>query len=328
MLNIQIVGTGIYLPEKKVFSSSLDQTLGLPVGSVEKKSGVVSRYFTQSHETTSYMGAKAALAAVKKAGLQLTDIDVIVSACGAGEQLIPATSALIQKQLGLDKSGIPCFDINATCLSFITALDVLSYLIAGGRYQRALIVSSDIPSVGINWRDMESCTIFGDGAAACIIEKSSGSNQIISAYMETHSIGSTYCQLEAGGTRIPPSQPFSHEQYGLFCMDGKNVFKLAKRLVINTRDVVFKKAGLTMQDIDWFIPHQASKLAMHHLRRSLQIPIEKLVDIYANHGNQMAASIPTALHYLIENGTLQRGQLLYFLGTGAGISSGGMIVEY
>lgn len=117
------------------------------------------------------MGAQAALIAVQKANIQLTDIDVIISACGVYEQPIPCTAALIQKQLGLEQSGIACFDVNSTCLSFISALDIASYLIEGGRFKRALIVSSDIASAGLNWQDMETCTIFGDGAAACVLEK-------------------------------------------------------------------------------------------------------------------------------------------------------------
>lgn len=324
---IRIIGMGKYLPQNKVLSSALDVKLSLPPGSVEKKSGLVSRHFASLHETTSYMGAKAALEAVKNAHLKLTDIDVIVSACGVGEQAIPSTSSLIQKQLGLETSGITCFDINSTCLSFLTALDTMAYLIESGRFKRALIVSSDIPSSGLNWQDMETCTIFGDGAAACVIEKSDGTSRILSTHMETHSIGSTYCRLEAGGTRILPSHP-DYQRYALFDMDGKKVFKLASRLVAHTKEIVFNKAGLAMDAIDWFIPHQASKLAMHHVRKNLRIPREKFVDIYATHGNQMAASIPTVLYSLIESKKLQRGQLIYVMGTGAGISSGGMIMEY
>jgi 3-oxoacyl-[acyl-carrier-protein] synthase-3 len=274
------------------------------------------------------MGAQAALLAIKYAGISLTDIDVIISACGAAEQPIPCTAILIQKQLGLEKSGIPCFDINSTCLSFLTALDTTSYLIDAGRFQRALIISSDIPSLGINWNDMETCTIFGDGAAACILEKSTGSHRIIASHMESHSLGSEYCRLEAGGTRMPPSQPFDHERYGLFYMDGKKVFKLASQVMEQSHKTLFKKAGLTIKDIDWVVPHQASLLAMHHIRKRLNIPTEKFVNIYTTHGNQMAASLPSALSHHVHAKKIERGQLIYLVGTGAGISVAGMILEY
>jgi 3-oxoacyl-[acyl-carrier-protein] synthase-3 len=328
MRNVKISGMGRYLPTNKVQSSSLDAQFGFPLGTFEKKSGLTSRHFATAHETTSYMAARAALEAIKNADIQLHDIDVIIGACGAQEQAIPSTASLIQKQLGLDQSGIPCFDINSTCLSFVTALDIISYLVHADRYKKALIVSSDIPSAGLNWNDMETCSIFGDGAAACILEKSDGSSRIINALQETHSIGSDYCRVEAGGTRIPPSKPFDHQQFGLFYMDGKKVFKLAKRLVMHAHEQLFSQAQLSLDAISWVIPHQASLLAMNHVRKQLKIPTEKFVDIYATHGNQMAASIPNALYTLIQSNQLKRGQLIYMLGTGAGISASGMILEY
>src|ERR1043165_4572493 len=141
MPNIKIVSMGKYLPKNKILSFDLDAKLGLSPGSVEKKSGLISRHFSEANETTSFMGAAASLEAIRNANIELTSIDVIVSACGAGEQPIPSTASLIQKQLGLGKSGVACFDINSTCLSFLTAIDILSYLISNERFKRALIVS-------------------------------------------------------------------------------------------------------------------------------------------------------------------------------------------
>lgn len=325
---VKITGLGQYLPENTILSTHLDQQLNLPAGSVEKKSGLVSRHFASAHETTSYMGAQAALRAMGHAGLSFQDIDLIIGACGAAEQPIPCTAALIQKQLGLEKSGIPCFDINSTCLSFLTALETCAYLLDAGRFNRALIVSSEIPSKGLNWKDMETCTIFGDGAAACVLERSNSSNRIIASHMLTYSEGATYCRLEAGGTLMPPAQPFDRDRHGLFYMDGKKVFKLASQLLEPLHEQLLSKAGVTMGDIDWVIPHQASLLAMHHIKKRLDIPTEKIVDIYASHGNQMAASIPSALSHQVHAKKIQRGQLIYLLGTGAGISAAGIILEY
>lgn len=325
---VKITGMGRYLPRKKVLSSELDSQLNLPAGSVQKKSGLISRHFASPDETTSYMGAQAALIAVQQANIQLTELDAIISACGVSEQAIPCTSALIQKQLGLEQTGIACFDINSTCLSFITALDIASYLVEGGRYKRVLIVSSDIASAGLNWQDMETCTIFGDGAAACVLEKSDGTQRILSSHHETHSIGATFCQIEAGGTRLPAKNPLKNLEQGLFYMDGKKVFKLAAKLVDSLVENLLCKAKLTMRDIDWFIPHQASLLAMHHIQKRVNIPTEKFVSIYSNHGNQIAASIPTALCTLIDSKQLHRGQLVLLMGTGAGLAAGGIIMEY
>ncbi|HHF0524103.1 TPA: beta-ketoacyl-ACP synthase III [Legionella anisa] len=325
---VQITGMGYYLPRNKVLSTELDFQLNLPQGSVQKKSGLISRHFASPDETTSYMGAQAALVAVRQAHIKLTEIDAIISACGVGEQAIPCTSALIQKQLGLEQSGTACFDVNSTCLSFISALDIASYLIEGERYKRVLIVSSDIASAGLNWQDMETCTIFGDGAAACVLENSNGTNRILSSHHETHSIGSTFCQIEAGGTRLPAKNPLQNIEQSLFYMEGKKVFKLASKLLDSLMENLLNKANLSMNDIDWFIPHQASLLAMHHVQKRLHIPTEKFVSIYPFHGNQIAASIPTALCTLIDSKQLQRGQLVLLMGTGAGLAAGGIVLEY
>ncbi|KTD39923.1 beta-ketoacyl-ACP synthase III [Legionella parisiensis] len=324
---VKITGMGCYLPRNKVLSTELDFQLNLPTGSVQKKSGLISRHFASPDETTSYMGAQAALVAVRQANIQLAEIDAIISACGVGEQAIPCTSALIQKQLGMEQSGTACFDVNSTCLSFISALDIASYLVDGERYKRVLIVSSDIASAGLNWQDMETCTIFGDGAAACILEKSDGTNRILSSHHETHSIGSSFCQIEAGGTRLTKN-PLSSIEKSLFYMEGKKVFKLASKLLDSLMENLLDKANLSMNDIDWFVPHQASLLAMHHVQKRLNIPPEKFVSIYPYHGNQIAASIPTALCTLVDSKQLHRGQLVLLMGTGAGLAAGGLILEF
>lgn len=325
---VKIIGMGRYLPKNKVLSSELDKKLNLPAGSVQKKSGLIARHFAAAEETTSYMGAQAALAAVHKAQIKLTDLDAIISACGVGEQAIPCTAALIQKQLGLGESGITCFDINSTCLSFVSALDVAAHLLAGGRFRRILIVASDIASAGINWQDMETCTIFGDGAAACIIEQSAGPHRILGAHHETHSIGAELCKVEAGGTRLPAREALQNEEQALFYMEGKRVFKLASKLLDTLMEQLLSKTKISLDDIHWVVPHQASLLAMHHIQKRLHIPIEKFVSIYPHHGNQIAASIPSALCHLIDNHQLQRGQLVLLLGTGAGLATGGLILEY
>lgn len=325
---VKIIGMGHYLPRNKVLSTDLDTKLNLAPGSVQKKSGLISRHFASADETTSYMGAQAALAALEKAQLKLSDIDAIIGACGVGEQPIPCTAALIQKQLGLEQSGITCFDVNSTCLSFISAMDIASYLLTGGRFRRVLIVSSDIASSGLNWEDMETCTIFGDGAAACILEPSHASHRILSSHFVTYSIGSTLCKIDAGGTRLPPSKPLQDPRQGLFHMEGKKVFKLAAKAVDHLMEQLLAKAQLSLNDIHWIVPHQASLLAMHHIQKRLHIPREKFVSIYPDHGNQIAASIPTALCHLINSNQLQRGQLVLLIGTGAGLAAGGLILEY
>jgi 3-oxoacyl-[acyl-carrier-protein] synthase-3 len=247
------------------------------------------------------------------------------------EQPIPCTASLVQRRLGLESSGIAAFDINSTCLSFLSALDSISYMVESERFKHVLIVSSDIPSLGLNWEHMESCTIFGDGAAAVVLSKSSdeSSTSILSSRMETYSEGSKYCQVQAGGTKMHPSQfKESLDEYILFEMDGKAAYKLTASVIDGFIERLFKGTNLSIDDMSLVVPHQASLLAMHHLRKKLGVPEDKLIDIFSTHGNQVAASIPTALHEAFLNRRVKQGDKLLLIGTGAGISLGGMILEY
>ena len=327
MLPVTLQGLGYYLPKRRVHANELDEQLRLPLGTVEKKSNLRIRHVVSADESASFMAAVAAKQALKKANVETSKLDLIISACGVSQQWLPCTAALVQRQLGLEGTGIACFDVNSTCLSFITALDIASHFIAANRYQCILIVSGDVTSCALNWENLEASSIFSDGGAACVLTPSKGVNRIIASHFETYSEGIDDCCLKAGGTNRPHTKPFDPLE-GLFHMDGKRIFKLASKVLEQVHARLLKKANVTMQDIDFVIPHQASQLALDHLRKRLDIPKSKFIDQFSQYGNQMASSIPTALTILADSGKLHRGQLLYLLGTGAGLSAGGIVLEY
>jgi 3-oxoacyl-[acyl-carrier-protein] synthase-3 len=332
----KILGSGTFRPDREVTSIELDDRLKRRHGWVENKSGVKCRRFAGENDTTVSMATNAARAAFANAGwskIAVGDIDCIISASGTMEQAIPCSASLIQKALGLSHMNIPCFDVNSTCLSFLTALDNASALMTVGRYRRILLVSSDIPSLGLNWDHMESSLIFGDGAAAMILERStygfSASATIKGSHMETYSLAANVCQVQAGGTKFHPSrQNGDLSKLALFEMDGKAAYKVTAANIDGFLSTLFAGTGLQMKDIDLVIPHQASLLAMQHLRKKLKIPQEKLVDIFADHGNQIAASIPTAFHIALSSGRVNPGDNILLIGTGAGISLAGMILQF
>ena len=314
-------------PEKCVSSEKLDDMLNLPQGTVLKKSGLHERYFVGDGETAAGLGAKATTAALSQGDLSCDDIDLIIGASGVAQQPIPCNAALIQAELGWQKTGIPCFDVNSTCLSFLTALNVASALLNTHQYKRILIVSSELPSKGLNWDDLDSCTIFGDGAAACIVERSELEKRHYTHQLITLSEGMNYCKIDAGGTKIPPAQ-IENRQDGLFHMDGQSIYKIAGQTLSHIHQSILEKANLTMDQIDYVIPHQASGLALKHARRRLKIPRDKFIVRYPTIGNQMAASIPTVLSLLNQEGVLARGQRLYLIGTGAGFAAAATILEF
>lgn len=328
--NVKILGTGQYLPEQIVSSGQLDERLNLPAGWCEKASGVSVRHFV-ADETTSQMGALAAVQAMKQAGIDLGEIDCLVSASGVMEQAIPCTAALILEQLGGGELSIPAYDINATCLSFLAALDTLSYLVAAGRYRHVLIVSSEVASAGLNWEDRESCILFGDGAAAAVIGRAEPDelSSILTSRIETYITGAHFCEIRGGGTRLHPRHysEETKEDY-LFRMDGKSVFRKSAELMPGFMQRLLEPVQLSIDQFKLVIPHQASGSAMELLRRRLGIESDRFMMNIQNHGNTIAASIPMALHAAIEEGRITRGDQIMLLGTSAGLSLGGMVLVY
>ncbi|MEB4589453.1 3-oxoacyl-[acyl-carrier-protein] synthase III C-terminal domain-containing protein [Candidatus Thiothrix sp. Deng01] len=328
--HITLLGTGHAVPTQAVTSAELDRRLGLPPGTIQHAGGVRQRHFAAAHENAASIAAKACQQAFSAAHLPAGDIDCLVAASGTLDQGMPCNAALIHRELGLGVH-IPAFDVNMSCLSFLAAFDTLSWPIAAGRYQRVLVVAADIASCGLDWQTLEASAIFGDGAAAAILASSplGSTSRILASDLLTVSEGAELCQIPAGGSRFHPSridQPF--EPLTLFRMDGKRVFKLASQYLPGFLQRLLQQAGLTRSQIDWVVPHQASHLALAHLSKRLGFPAEKVINIFADYGNQIAASLPTALDVAIRDGRIQRGHKLLLLGTGAGLSLGGMVLEY
>ncbi|PTU74545.1 3-oxoacyl-[acyl-carrier-protein] synthase III C-terminal domain-containing protein [Pseudomonas mangrovi] len=327
---LALLGSGHALPQQRLSSAELDLRLGLATGTVERIGGVRSRAFANADETAASLAARAAQAALEAAGLNAAQLDCVVAASGTMDQGMPCNAALIHRELGLGASGIPAFDINASCLGFIAALDQLSWPLAAGRYQRVLLVCADIASCGLDWQQLESAAIFGDGAAAVVLG-ADGSGQgvrILASKLRTYSEGARFCQIPAGGSRHHPSRvaegflPLTH-----FAMQGKAVYRLASTHLPGFLEELLSDAQLHREQIDWVVPHQASRLAMDHLSRRLGFAADRVIDIFAEHGNQVAASLPTALDIARRDGRIQPGQRLLLLGTGAGLSLGGMLLE-
>lgn len=329
---LRILGTGVAVSGEPVTSEEMDRRLGLPAGTVEARTGVRRRFVER--RSAAVPGAEAARAALHAAGLTLDDIDCLVAASGTPDQAMPSNASLLHHELGLSARGIPAFDIGASCLGFLMALDVVSSLIASGRYRRVLIVASDIASCGLDWSKLESSGIFGDGAAAAVVDAGdqppaeTGAG-ILAASFLTLSEGVHACEIPGGGSRHHPSritQPFA--PLAQFHMDGPVIFRLAGERLTDFVNGLLAQAGVTLADLDLVVPHQASGHALAFMRRRLRLRAEQVVEIFAERGNQVAASLPTALHEAIVSGRLRRGQRALLIGTGAGVQMGGLVLRY
>jgi 3-oxoacyl-[acyl-carrier-protein] synthase-3 len=324
VLPLRLVATGMALPPHSVAADQLDDTLGLARGTTLRHSGIELRHLAAPGETQSDLGAAALTDALRRAQLEPGDIDLLIGACGVQEQALPGTACAIAAAAGLTP-GTPAFDLNASCLSFVTALHTAAALLAAGGYRRIAVVSADLPSRGVDWLDLHASTIFGDGAGAAIVEAGAPGQGIRGFRMATYPAGRRLCELRGGGTLRNPRNGDEPGDY-LFRMDGRGLFRLAAQVLPGFLAALLARAGCSQSQLDLVVPHQASHLAMLHMAGLLDLPGERIMNIYGRHGNQVAASIPCALHLAVCAGRLPPGHTALLLGTAAGMSVGGMVL--
>jgi 3-oxoacyl-[acyl-carrier-protein] synthase-3 len=328
-MSFRICGTGAVRPALRLSSTEVDRRIGQAPGWTAQHFAIESRAVASGDETSSSLGTAAAHQALAAAGWTPEQLDVIIGACGVMEQPIPGTACLVQRRLGLGQSGIAAFDVNATCLSFLLALDITALGFAAGRWQRALIVAADIASAALDFRTPEASVIFGDGAAAVVLEAQIEQNDWRAYRFETYGEDAEACQLAAGGTRLHPHDDLPRFlAHAKFKMDGQRLFKATARRFPDFLTRLLAQAGLTADAIDLVIPHQASAGALEYLKRNFPQARKGIIDIFADHGNQIAASMPSALHAAITTGRLQRGDTTLFIGSSAGVSLGGAVLRY
>ena len=327
---IKISGVGRYVPERRVPNREVEALCGLPEGWAERKNGVKQRFWADPRrETNAYMGAAASLEAIKKANLKPEEIDLILNASGTFEQILPDGAALLQRGLGLEGSGIPCMSVHTTCLSFISALQMALGLFATQGYRHILISSSEIASVGLNFQESESATLMGDGAAAIVLSRASAgeASRFEATAFETYAAGADLTEIRGGGSKIHPYAADAKPEDLTFHMRGPAVLRMARRHIRGFLDRL--KPGLSegLEDVDFVIPHQASLVGLK-LMRYFNWPESKIAMTIEKFGNTIAASIPMALYEMVESGHVQRGDRLLLVGTGAGLSLGGVILVY
>ena len=323
-LKLNIIGTGKGLPSQTVTSAQIDAELGLKAGRTKKLGGLAQRWFLAEGESADAMQLQAVRGALADAGITMDEVDCIINASGTPRQAIPFNAAHTVRLLR-PKRPVAAFDVGMTCLSFLRALDVAASLLH--QYPTILLVSCDVASAGLDWGDFHSSAIFGDGAAAAVVRRGERGG-ILAHGFEVYPEGYEFCTIPAGGYENHPAKnPENYLAQACFHMDGKKLYKLVADAMPAFLDRVLGSAGLTLDDMDWVVPHQASRGALQHITARLNIPPEKTVDIFNSHGNQIAASIPTALHHLLTEFPVRSGDRVLLCGTSAGVGLGALVWE-
>ncbi|MBL8603248.1 MAG: hypothetical protein JNK72_15090 [Myxococcales bacterium] len=327
---VKVAGLGKYLPERVIASAALEAELGLEPGWVERVTGVRERRRKGPDETQASMGAQAVLAALADAGCSLDDVDLIVCGSGLSQQAIPCTAVLLQQALGLAARGVPCFDVNSTCLSFVHALDVVGDLVARGSYRCAVVVSTEATSVGLNWSEHESAVLFGDGAAAAVLVPTPEGEPslLFEGCFTTDSRGAALAEVKGCGTAWPPSDPATPREYALFHMQGTRIFRHAMKQSVGFFTEYSTRLPFALEAFAALCPHQASLVAMRLTARACGFRQDQLVENIETHGNCVSASIPMVLHDGVRGGRIRRGDRVLLAGTAAGLSVGALAMVY
>jgi 3-oxoacyl-[acyl-carrier-protein] synthase-3 len=326
---VKIAGIGKYLPARRVSSTELEGRLGLSPGWIERKTGVRERRYAET-EVQSQMGAHAARAALDDSGVSLKDIDLIISASATPEQCIPCTAVFIQRALGAEAEGVPCFDVDSTCLSFVFGLEVAASFVASGSYRNVLVVSAELPSVALDWKEPESSVLMGDGAAAVVVTRAAETDESVlyPAGFTTFSSGAELAQLQGGGSRFHPDNPATRPELNRFHMKGPKIFRFAQKAAVPFVARYLEEIEWPSASLDVVVPHQASLFAVRMSAKACGFAPEKLVENIQTHGNCLAASIPMALHDGIRSGQIRRGHRVFLVGTAAGLSVGALALRF
>jgi 3-oxoacyl-[acyl-carrier-protein] synthase-3 len=331
LFKTKITGIGKAVGSKIKTSQELAEEMGIKDGWIERASGIYSRHYIdrKNGETALTLGTKAAKLALEDASMSIDDIDCIIGASGSPLQAIPCSAALFQRELGLEKSGIACFDVDTTCYSFPLAVFVASNLINSNLYKTILIISSDTPSPTLPHAEREVRVLFGDGAAACVVSKTpeGESSEVHHFKLNTYSEGADYTAIKGGGTLRHPDYPETSQKDNIFQMEGKKVFKTAVRYLKRYLIDLEEESKIPNTDYKFIVPHQTSKNGMEILRK-YGFEKERVVNHLSNHGNCIAASIPMAFHDYIKSGEIQRGDTILLFGTSAGLSIGALSITY
>lgn len=309
-MNIRICGTGSALPEKVLTNKDLEKMVETEDTWIVERTGISQRHIVEDNENVATLGALAASRALEMSGYTIDDIDMIIAATCSDDDRLPNCACKIQKILG--KTGIPAFDINSACTSFLTALTIADSYINSGMCKRLIVVGTETLSRIVDYTDRGTCILFGDGAGAVVVE----------------GIESDYRMISSLGADGEKGDALSCRADGKVLMDGQGVYKFATRVVPSVILKTLEKANMTADDIDLFVLHQANKRIINSISKTLKSDISKFCMNISDVGNMSSASIPVLLDEINRKHLIKKGDTIVMSGFGAGLTYGACIIKW
>jgi 3-oxoacyl-[acyl-carrier-protein] synthase III len=321
-----ITGWGMFVPESVLTNDDLSKMVETNDTWIRERTGIRERHIAREDQFPSTLAVAASIKALRVANLRPTDLDLIICSTSSPEYIFPATACLIQDQLGATKAG--AFDLLAACSGFIYALNMGAQAIRSGSIKNALIIGSETLSRFVNWKDRSTCILFGDGAGAFVLQASDQPGGVLSAVMHSDGSGGNLLTLEGGGSRYPANESTIHDGKHFIQMDGNEVFRFATRVMASATEEVLACAGLTKDQVQWIIPHQANIRIIKAAARGLNLPMERFIVNVEKYGNTSTASIPMAMVEALEKGQIKAGEKIVMVGFGAGLTWGALAAEW
>ena len=322
----QITGWGKGLPRQILTNEDLASQVDTSDEWIRSRTGIAARRVADARETTATLAIRAARQALAIAGLAPQKLDLIIVATATPEHVFPATACLVQDALGASRAG--AFDLSAGCSGFIYALSMAARAIEAGAYRAILVIGAETLSRIVNWQDRNTCVLFGDGAGAVVLQAGEGQGGILSTVLGADGSGADLLIVPAGGSRRPTSAASVRDGEHYIRMDGREVYRFATRVLVKASREALAAAGLSVDDLALFIPHQANVRIIASAAKDLGLPKERVYINLQRYGNTSAASIPIALCEAVEEGRLQPGDHVALVGFGAGLTWGAAVLRW
>jgi 3-oxoacyl-[acyl-carrier-protein] synthase III len=316
---IGITGVGCYVPQRVLTNDDLSHLVETSDEWITERTGIKERRVADPGQAASDLALPAAQRALQMAGLEAAEVELVIVATVTPDMFFPSTGSLLASGLGADEAA--AYDLSAGCTGFMYALAQAYGALAGGLAENAVVVGSETLSKIVNWRDRSTCVLFGDGAGAVVLERVREGG-FLGFELGSDGEGGKELSVPAGGSRNPPSAQTVEQELHFLRMNGPEVYKFATRVLVSSAEKLLEECGLTVDDIDLYIPHQANKRIIDHAARNLGIPEEKIFVNLQKYGNTSSASIPLCLAEAVAAGRLTRGTRVLMTGMGAGLTWG------
>ncbi|NLG60762.1 MAG: ketoacyl-ACP synthase III [Candidatus Cloacimonetes bacterium] len=323
---VEVVSTGRYLPDRVLTNADLETMVETTDEWIRERTGIRERRIASDDMGAAEMGARAARIAMERAGVLPGEIDIIVVSTATPDRLLPSTACDMQALLGATNAA--AFDVSAACSGFLYALTVAEGYIAAGRGEIALVVSTEKMSGIVDWEDRSTCVLFGDGAGAAIVRRAQNGRGVLSSFMRSDGTLAELLWRPAGGVKVPMDVAVLEEKAHLVKMAGREVFKAAVRSMAEAADQALVRAGLTGEDIDLLIPHQANIRIIEATARYANVPMEKVFVNVDRYGNMSSATVPIALDEAVEQGRVKPGDNVLMVAFGAGFTWASGVIRW